>query len=288
MDIHKIVPWWLKIILKVLLSRLKVSYSTWQKLKIFRHGLMDEPEYAFNTFLRHYESAGFAKKKKDFVVLELGPGDSVASGVIARCFGAKKSFLVDKGNDAVVSSKSYVPLFNYLNTKFDLKELKDNTGSIGDLVKKWDIEYLTDGLTSLKELPDQSIDYLWSQSVLEHIRKKDFAEYVKQFRRLISRDGVCVHGVDLKDHLSYAHNNLRFSEKVWESEFMANSGFYTNRILYTEMLNIFRENNFEVEVLNIKRWTDIPTSRHKLHPSFSNLTDDDLMIAEFDVILKPV
>jgi hypothetical protein len=25
-------------------------------------------------------------------------------------------------------------------------------------------------------------------------------------------------------------NNLRFSERIWESEFMAKSGFYTNRI----------------------------------------------------------
>jgi hypothetical protein len=249
---------------------------------------MDDPEYAFNTFARHYKSADLGVEGSDFVVLELGPGDSVASGVIARCFGANKSYLVDKGNDAIVSSKSYTPLFHYLKGKYDFIDLADGNLPVEEITNKWGIEYLTVGLASLRDLPDQSINYLWSQSVLEHIRKNEFSEYIEQFRRLITKDGVCVHGVDLKDHLSYSHNNLRFSEEVWESDFMANSGFYTNRILYNGMLNIFRENDFEVETINIKRWEEIPTPRNRMNALFSDLSDDDLLITEFDVILKPV
>jgi hypothetical protein len=40
----------------------------------------------------------------------------------------------------------------------------------------------------------------------------------------------------------------------WESVFMTNSGFYTNRIGYTEMVSIFREAGFSVEVLTVERF----------------------------------
>ncbi len=288
MDLHKIVPWWLKIGVKIILSRLPISYRVWQKLKIFRHGLMDEPGYAFSIFTRHYNCADFENKDDDFVMLELGPGDSISSGVIARCFGAKKSYLVDKGNDAIVSSKSYIPLFEHLKEQFSNIDTCNDELTIEELIAKWEIDYLTDGLDSLRQLPDASINYLWSQSVLEHIRKSEFSAYIKEFRRLVTNNGVSVHGVDLKDHLSYSHNNFRFSEDVWESEFMANSGFYTNRILFSEMMSMFEANGFEATAINIKRWNNIPTPRKKLASDFNNVSDEDLLITEFDVVLRPV
>jgi hypothetical protein len=252
---------------------------------------MDKPDYAYDTFLRHFNSSGLNDKDNGFTMLELGPGDSIASGVIAHCFGAKKSYLVDKGSDAIASSQNYGLLFDYLNKKFecvDFPKSSDIVKPVEEITDKWNIEYMVDGLDSLKKLEDSSVDYLWSQSVLEHIRKPEFTGYINEFRRLVSKNGVCVHGVDLKDHLSYSHNNLRFSEDVWESEFMANSGFYTNRILFSEMMSVFEVNGFEATAINIKRWDNIPTPRKKLASDFSNVSDEDLLIAEFDVVLRPV
>ena len=168
MNIHALVPWWVKILLKIILSRLNVSYRVWQRIGIFRHGLMNEPEYAFSTFLKHYESASFDKKDDGFVMLELGPGDSVASGIIARCFGAQKSLLVDKGNDALSSFEKYDGLLDYLGKKHSKFDIEGKTVSVDNLESEWGINYLTGGLESLKAIPDASIDYLWTQSVLEH------------------------------------------------------------------------------------------------------------------------
>jgi len=287
MNIRALVPWWTKIVLKIILSRLNISYKVWQKFNLFRHGLMDEPDYAFKTFIKHYSAAEFEKRDDGFVMLELGPGDSIASGIIARYFGAKNSYLVDKSNDAIVSSKSYIPLFDHLNDQFSIIDTCSGELSIDELIEKWEINYMTDGLDSLMQLSDASINYLWSQSVLEHIRKSEFSDYIKEFRRLVTNNGVSVHGVDLKDHLAYSHNNLRFTEEVWESEFMAKSGFYTNRILFSEMMSIFRENDFEAKAINIKRWDDFPTPRNKMTSIYHEVSDDDLLIAEFDVVLKP-
>ncbi len=66
---------------------------------------------------------------------------------------------------------------------------------------------------------------MWSQSVLERIRKVEIRDLVKETRRLINGDGISVHGVDPKDHKLYAHNNLRISDSIWEYEFMVYSGY---------------------------------------------------------------
>ena len=288
MDLRDKVPWWGKIALKVILSRLNISYKTWQKLRIFRHGLMDDPAYAYNTFKRHYDSAEFLNKGNKFTMLELGPGDSLASGIIASYHGAAKSLLVDKSDDAIQNETNYEDLLQYLNSELKMNETARTGESIDKIMARWNIEYLTDGLESLKSIRDNSIDYLWSQSVLEHIRKSEFSSYIREFRRIIKNEGISVHGVDLKDHLSYAHNNLRFSEKTWESDFMAKSGFYTNRILFTEMMAIIKENGFGITVKNIKKWDKIPTQRDKLDRMYRNLPEDELKISDFDLILKPV
>jgi SAM-dependent methyltransferase len=131
------------------------------------------------------------------------------------------------------------------------------------------------------------VDFIMSQAVLEHVRRREFVDVVQHLRRVLRPDGVCSHRVDLKDHLSDALNNLRFSERVWESTFMAGSGFYTNRIRYSEMLQLFRRAAFDVEVVNVDRWARLPTPRGRLSEPFRHLSDEDLRVSGFDVVLRP-
>lgn len=109
-----------------------------------------------------------------------------------------------------------------------------------------------------------------------------------EIRRVIRDDGVCSHTVDLRDHLGGALNNLRFTENFWESDFMACSGFYTNRIRFSEMLEIFRRAHFDVKVVRVGRWDKLPTPKEKLATCFRYLPDDELCVSGFDVILRPV
>ena len=81
---------------------------------------------------------------------------------------------------------------------------------------------------------------------------------------------------------------MRFSEKVWESDFFAQSGFYTNRIRYGKMMELFREAGFRPEIIRTIKWPEIPTSRNKLAREFACLSDNELKISEFDVLLFPV
>jgi SAM-dependent methyltransferase len=147
--------------------------------------------------------------------------------------------------------------------------------------------YFTSGLSSLKAIPDSSVDFIWSNAVLEHVRKREFAPMMCELRRIIAENGVCSHTIDLRDHLGYALNNLRFSHALWESEFMVRSGIYTNRIRYSEMLNIFKQAGFDAQVVNKQSWDTLPTPVNKFNKEFRRLPEEELKIWEFDVVLNP-
>src|SRR3954451_20968583 len=82
------IPWQLKIATKIVCSRLPVDYRLWSKLNLFRHGAMDKPSRAYEIFHKHFYQA---KVIAAFTMLELGPGDSLASAIFARASGAKCS-----------------------------------------------------------------------------------------------------------------------------------------------------------------------------------------------------
>jgi hypothetical protein len=69
---------------------------------------------------------------------------------------------------------------------------------------------------------------------------------------------------------------------------MATSGFYTNRIRYSEMLQLFREAGFRVDVHNVDRWIDLPIPRKKLSPPYREMPDQELAVKGFDVVLRHV
>ena len=90
MTIKALIPWWAKIIAKLLLSRIPASYQIWQRFGLFKHGGMERPVYAYDVFTSHYSRFDPDHSKQSCVVLELGPGDSLASTLVGagKCCGA--------------------------------------------------------------------------------------------------------------------------------------------------------------------------------------------------------
>ena len=68
---------------------------------------------------------------------------------------------------------------------------------------------------------------------------------------------------------------------------MAKSSFYTNRIRYSEMLTIFKKTGFKVDATIIETWDKLPIPRSTLSHDFRDLSDKDLCVSVFDVLLKP-
>jgi hypothetical protein len=69
------IPWYVKIPAKVVLSRLPVSGKAWQRLHLFRAGGMDSDQYARSIFDKHFGATGFSDLANK-TVLKIGPGES--------------------------------------------------------------------------------------------------------------------------------------------------------------------------------------------------------------------
>ncbi|MGZ3235994.1 MAG: methyltransferase domain-containing protein [Burkholderiaceae bacterium] len=278
------IPWWGKIGAKIILSRISFGYAVWQRLGLFRHGQMDSSEYAIRVFNSHIERSGLGKSMNGRTLLELGPGDSIASAIIAKAYGAR-AILVDAGAFVRSDIAPYVALTHALTRQGLAAPDLSGCVTIDDILNRCEAQYLTTGLEGLIQLKSESVDLIFSQAVLEHIRRSEFLETMQQCYRILKSDGICSHQIDLRDHLGGGLNNLRFSERIWESHFFTKSGFYTNRIQYTQMQELFRHAGFQVRVTATNKWESLPIGRNKLFKTFKVLPDEELCISGFDVIL---
>ncbi len=278
--------WAVKIVAKIILGRIPFRHSLLRKFGMFKHGCMDDTAYALKIFNLHIDRAFSSDLPSDAVILELGSGDSLISALIAKSHNVKTIYHVDVGQYATLDLEFYKKCASELNMLgVDAPDLS-NIGSTDEVLKYCNANYLTNGLESLKQIPSNSVDFIWSHSVVEHIRKNDFDMTMKELRRILKKDGRVSHNVDLQDHLSKSLNNMRFSEKFWENEIVANSGFYTNRIPYDAGLDSMRRAGFEVIDSNTGRWDTFPTPHSKMAEPFCDIDESDLCVRTYDVLLK--
>lgn len=281
------IPWQVKVAAKLVLSAIPLRYGMWRRLGLFRHGKMDRPKYGYEVFKCHFERAGVSRRNTGFTQLELGPGDSLCSAMIGYAFGASATYLVDVGSYAQDDLGFYHSMAGFLSQEgLEAPDLS-HARCLNDLLAVCGAQYLTQGLASLRTIPDQSIHFIWSHAVLQSVRRSEFVDTLKELRRIIRSDGVCSHQIDLRDFLGGNLNSLRFRKELWESDFMIRSRFYTNRIRYSEMLRLFEQTGFDVHVSDASRWDTLPISRAKLSPEFRCLSDGELCVSGFGVVLRP-
>ena len=112
------VPWWGKIIAKIFLSKVPLKYKVWRKIGFFKHGDMVKPEYAYQVFKKHYDRVSpRPSESKDFTVLELGPGDSLFTAIVAYAFGARQCYLVDTSSYATSDLEAYQEMAKFVSEK---------------------------------------------------------------------------------------------------------------------------------------------------------------------------
>mgnify|MGYP000091267238 CR=1 FL=1 len=285
MSLRQKMPWQLKIIVKLILSKLPISYAQWAKIGLFRHGEMDSFNYAWNVLNRHVKE--MASEELDWNGLELGPGDGILSALLAPALGAAGLTLLDSGDYADKDINKYNRQINDFLSKFDLYTLPDYSYCAGmdNILKSAGGAYHSQGLASMKLMGDDSFDIIYSQAVLEHVRRDEFAETMFECRRILKPKGVMSHVVDFKDHLGGGLNNLRITSGLWEKNwFAAKSNFYTNRLRFSEVVKICEDAGFTLKTSDVSRYETIPILRKQLTSEFFALSDDDLSISEAHVV----
>ncbi len=282
-------PWWLTLCAKLILARVPAPYHFWRRIGLFRHGEMNVPQKAIDTFQNYFQCANkYASLRPGFHSLELGPGDSILSGIAARAHGAERVWLIDVGAFASTDVTACQRVVDLLAAEG--KQIPSILGAKGlpEILSLTGINYLTSGAVSLREIPDASVDLFWSQVVFEHICRDEIPVVLAELRRIVKPNAVGIHGIDFRDHLGGGLNNLRFSKRIWESWIFRNSGFYTNRIQPSEMVDFFKKAGFHVRVIREMRWPSTPIDRRKLDSAFSAISDRDLLTAEIEIVATPI
>lgn len=277
-------PWYLKLLLKLFFARLPFSYKFWKKIGIFQHGKMETPKYSCKVFLNHIKH--YKKKHNKSFILELGPGDSLATSIIAYDYGFYGSYLVDVGDFATRNLSYYKHLESHLLKVGVDKNYSLSYTTLEEILKSTNSKYYINGLHSLKKIPSNSVDFIFSNSVIQHVKKDEFVKVIHELHRVMKPNAICSHRIDLKDMLGGSLNHLRFSSAIWESSLFLNSGFYTNRLRFHEIIEVLEQEGFTTLSCIKRFWESIPINKNLLSRDFRNLTDEDLLVSGFDIVLK--
>jgi hypothetical protein len=204
---------------------------------LFKHGDMDKKEYVLKLWDIHYldiKSRHDISTKGNY--LELGPGDSLNSGVLAVKEGFDSFYFIDVGKFADDSEK----ITNYINK---IKN-KSNIYKSNNLQNYF--HYFTCGLDSLKRLSSNSVSYAFSNSVLQHIDKNIIRNVLLEINRVTKNCAIQSHIIDLRDMIYRSKYHYNVPNCIWESKYFKNKSIYTNRLTYKNWKCLFQEANYVI------------------------------------------
>jgi hypothetical protein len=150
-----------------------------------------------------------------------------------------------------------------------------------DLKAKYRIDYRAPANARRTGLPDGSIDFICSTSVLEHIPVSEFDALFAECRRVASPACVMSHNIGYIDHYAHADRSIsyfnfyQFSD--WQWRLFNPSMQYQNRLRHSDFEALFARAGLMVS--KSERLMSPPAERVPavpLHPKFRHYTKEDL------------
>ena len=192
--------------------------------------------------LSAYEEYGPGTPPAEAVFYEFGVGWDLAIPLSYAKLGVGRQLLVD------IRLSARVELVNDSLSALEL----DGVRSLEELEERFGIQYLAPRDARATGLPDNSVDFVSSTDVCEHVPEDDLARIFRDCRRLLRPGGAFSCRIDLQDHYAYfddslsRYNFLRFSESVWR---LVNSPLhFQNRLRAPDYLRLVREAGFDLVV----------------------------------------
>jgi len=286
--VRSAIPWWAKLAVKLAIARLPVHYTVARSLALAKHGGMDRPAWAYKTFRQHFDNADFHAKTGGFTLLEMGPGDSLFSALIAKSLGASAVWLVDVDSFANLDVNLYRRMTQFLAEQGLTPPDLSAATSIDDVLTACSAHYLTNGLASWRQIASGSMDFIFSNTVLQHIARPEVEQTLAELRRVIHPQGCALHAIDFRDMMGQSLHHLRFSQALWESRWFRNSGCYTNRFRLPEMLTMIQSAGFDVVSINVDQWSELPIPRSQLAMPYREMSDEYLLPKTARLELRPL
>ena len=269
-----------------LLRHLKEKYS-WRRID-----LLSDINRFFNIFENLLNRCNGSLDIKDKVILEIGPGNSLATGLLFLSYGAKKVFLVDRFKHLfwdeydINMHKKVLKLIGEKKLPFATAASEavifTHNGSVNFDNHK--LEYHFGDAANLP-LDNNFIDVVFSNAVLEHVHNVKKA--INEIGRVTTTGGISIHEIDLRDHF-YQDTPLRllqYPDWLWNLMTWNRPG-YTNRLRLPDYLKLFRASGFLVKKLKYTREYEGDLSKLKIVKRFQRYSNEELKVLAFFVILQ--
>lgn len=267
-------PWWLRIAIKVVLGHVPLAHRHWKAIGMFEHGRMENADYARRVWDNHAGALVHCQGTPTKALLELGPGEGGFTIGNALAAGFETICLVDV-------QRLFEPAAYLTPEALALCGV-----TLPSEVARSRVRYQTEGLPCLCGLAGEAFDLVFSNTVLQHVRRAEVPAYLRELFRITRPGGVGSHRVDFRDMLGGSLNNLRIGSGLWERDWFARSGFYTNRLRHSELTGGFRAAGFEIIKDSVDLFDACPeAARHRCR-EFHGLTEEDLLVKGCNLVVR--
>jgi SAM-dependent methyltransferase len=219
----------------------------------------------------------------------LAGADSITTFDIVRLLGETVTFrLLD-------SLEKHVPKIADLAGEISaivharLLELR-RSENLGELLTKSRIEYFApaDGRTT--GLEPNSVDLVYSNSVLEHVPRDVIRDLMKESFRVLKPGGLVMHNIACNDHYAFFDksisfvNFLQYEEREWR--LWNNPIQYQNRLRAPEFVDLGIAAGFEVisKKTHVRPGTLEALANMRVAPQFDRFSRDELAATTVDLI----
>lgn len=166
-------------------------------------------------------------------------------------------------------------------------------GAKGDEILKYcNIRYHAPANAAKTNLANESVDVVYSSTVLEHIPEPEIDRLFNESLRILRPGGHMVHLIDMNDHFTYndqsisSINFLQFSEqsfKKYNSKFL-----YQNRLRASKWRQIITDRGFEIVYWQPNTNQEVlkRLSSFQLSEEFARMETNDLCTTSVYVVAK--
>lgn len=253
-------------------------------------GYRPEPSNIESTLKNLDEMEGaVASVGRSFVgatVLEIGSGWFPTIPIMLSLRGARRIVLTDLTPhlDDVTFSATLDILRPHLQARPDAAQRRT--------IREFNLEYIAP--FQPESIPDGSIDFIISRTVLEHIPPHDIHRLLTQLRPKLSPAGLMVHCIDHSDHLEHKDKSIsKINFLTWSTKKHRIVNWLTkegeNRLRHHEYRDLFERSGYEIihESSEPNQQTVELAKELPLKERFTEMTPEQISILTSIYLLAP-
>ncbi|HTR55394.1 MAG TPA: methyltransferase domain-containing protein [Kofleriaceae bacterium] len=152
------------------------------------------------------------------------------------------------------------------------------------------VDYHAPADAAATALPDESVDVVFSNSVLEHVPGDVIEACLAEAMRILRPGGIVFHSVNCGDHYAYADRSinqlhyLQYSDAAWSK--WNNAFLYQNRLRARDFTEMARRAGFAIEIDTSRPSKErlAQLAQIRVHERFAHYPREQLAITSIDFV----